>query len=52
MRKGSQEPVEIITADAGKKYKKEEVVRIGEVENITRLPGHEDRTKGDIDAAE
>ena len=42
MRKRRQEPVKIIAADAGKKYKEKEIVRIRKMEHIARLPGHED----------
>ena len=52
MRKRRQEPVEIITADAGKKNEPEKIVRIGKSEHMTCLPGHQYGAKGNINAAE
>ena len=52
MRKRGQEPVEIITADAGKKNEPEKIVRIRKSEHMACLPGHQYRAKGNIDTAE
>ena len=52
MRKRGQEPVKIITANAGKKNEPEKIVRIRKSEHVAGLPGHQYRAKGNIDTAE